>query len=987
MKLIVFILIALADLCVGGDDLGHRVPTALVVAGAKQPVINLDGAWKFAIKPPHEFWENKVSPVAWDDIRVPGECAMQGFAIRHDTPFVYKKKFHVPADYAGKVIKLKFDGTYNYARVWVNGHFIREHYNGFTPWECEIADFVTPGKDAWLTVEVTDKKIDLSYGSGYAKHQIGGILRSVWLLALPKNHLKYFYVQTDLDQDYKNATMNIQLEPTKSRTLVRFTLLDPAGEKVKLPQDTFELSGGKQVISISVQNPVKWDAEHPNLYTLMTSLLGSSGEIIYSRSEKIGFREIELHGNKLLINGRPVKLRGACRHDIHPLLGRMTTPEYDKKDVLLAKEANINFIRTSHYPPSASFLHYCDEYGLYVEVESAVCFVGTHRTKGYSSKDLQGPKFKDKYLSQVREMVHVHRNHPSVIIWSVGNENNYNENFKLSYDYIKSVDATRPVMFSYPGGVPDSVKCYDILSMHYPSYRGDIGNQRGISIKNFEYDKMPVLFDEWAHVACYNKPTLLIDPNVRNFWGQSLDSMWTNLFESHGGLGGAIWGMIDETFMLPETLAGFNKWWGIMDEHILPAMYEGPCVGYGEWGIVDTWRRKKPEFWSVKKAYSPTKILVRGIDNFQSGADLLIPVYNRFDHTNFTEIEIQWQYRDWSGTIKDFKLAPHRKGNLVIPAENWKIGSSVRIKFFSSDHSLIDEYNLPIGKRHERLPNLKKGKIQVRETGQQVQFIGDHLTFAVNKKTGLLQDVRKNGVVLIQSGPYINLKIPGKHVYYSTITMDDYATHWKLSNFHYEIKEGVANIYTNGKYDSVAADFHVRMDAAGTLSIDYQVTAAPAGKHLQESGIRLILGNEFNRLAWDRQAYWTAYPASHLGLPNGKIDLHSDLPMEYRQFPDHPWALDRKDFYYLGINYKLPMTNMARAMKENIYFYSLDKVNGSKLVILANGDKACRLDKTSEGFILYIDDQWDYTGLLWGNYMKRKKLPKEYRNSVMMKVE
>jgi len=157
--------------------------------------------------------------------------------------------------------------------------------------------------------------------------------------------------------------------------------------------------------------------------------------------------------------------------------------------------------------------------------------------------------------------------------------------------------------------------------------------------------------------------------------------------------------------------------------------------------------------------------------------------------------------------------------------------------------------------------------------------------------------------------------------------------------------------------------------------------------YVQESGIRLILGNEFDKLAWDRQAYWTVYPALHLRMPNGEIDLHSDLPMDYRQFPNHPWELDRKDFYYHGIDRTLPLTNIARAMKENIYSYSLIKVNGPKLQVFANGDKACRLTTTAEGFILYIDDQWDYASLLWGNYMKRIELPGEYRNSVIMKIE
>ena len=197
---------------------------------------------------------------------------------------------------------------------------------------------------------------------------------------------------------------------------------------------------------------------------------------------QIGFREIEVVGNRFLINGKQVKLRGVCRHEIDPLLGRVSTAEYELKDVLLAKEANVNFIRTSHYPPSDNFLNLCDKYGIYVEDETAVCFVGSHRTaEYYPGSSESSPDFTDRYLSQLKEMVNNHRNHPSVIIWSIGNENTFGDNFKKSYDWVKASDPTRPVIFSYPGLVPDSIKSYDIISMHYPGIDGRYGAVRNSS--------------------------------------------------------------------------------------------------------------------------------------------------------------------------------------------------------------------------------------------------------------------------------------------------------------------------------------------------------------------------------------------------------------------------------------------------------------------------------------------------------------------------
>ena len=185
-------------------------------------------------------------------------------------------------------------------------------------------------------------------------------------------------------------------------------------------------------------------------------------------------------------------------------------------DVLLAKEANINFIRTSHYPPSESFLDLCDdtEYTLRMNPQFALSIPTGEE---YYRPSERAQDFSERYLSQLREMVSNHYNHPSVIIWSMGNESAFGLNFKNAYDYVKANEVTRPVIFSYPGLVPDGVEGYDILSMHYPGVDGTM-EQYGKATQAFNYPQMPVIFDEWAHVACYNG-SRAENPNVRNFWG------------------------------------------------------------------------------------------------------------------------------------------------------------------------------------------------------------------------------------------------------------------------------------------------------------------------------------------------------------------------------------------------------------------------------------------------------------------------------------
>ena len=943
----------------------------LVVPGVKAPVISLNGTWKINMDPPESFWEKGVDFSGWQDIQVPGECQMQGFAIRHDKPVVYKQTFDVPPDYAGRNVVLVFYGVYSYARVWVNGVFIREHYGGFTRWDCDITDHVVAGEKAILTVEVTDRIDDISYASGYAKHQIGGILRDVELMVLPGLNFREFYFETDLDREYRDAELKIFYELSGSAAGdVSVELFD--GSNRSVVKAVRENAGQKGEIILGIQDPLKWDAEHPHLYTLETTL-SSNGQPILIRRDKMGFREVEVKGNDLLVNGKPVKLRGANRHDIHPLLGRMTTPELDREDVLLAKEANMNFIRTSHYPPSESFLRYCDEYGLYVEDETAVCFVHTHRAENYraygASQD--DPAFTHRYLSQLKEMVDNHRNHPSVILWSIGNENQFGINFKKSYEWIKNADLTRPVIYSYPGRVPDSLRIYDILSIHYPEWTGD-KEQYGFQIRGFEYGPMPALYDEWAHVACYNKPTLQADPNVRNFWGQSLDSIWTNLFEADGGLGGAIWCMIDETFMLPDTLAGFRDWWG-WQEGVLD--FEGPCVGYGEWGIIDTWRRRKPEFWGTKKAYSPAKILVKEVKEFKAGQAIRLPVHNRFDHTSFNELKIAWSYDGKTGTIEDMDLDPHQKGELEIPGMDWKDGTAIHIAFYLDENSLVDEYNIRLGEREADLPGLQEGYLAVEDTEGGIKLSGEGFNLRITKADGQIRDLSVGGEVLIRSGPHLKLKIPGTRTYGSVETFNDLAGNWECKSVRHEVSEGVATVYAAGSYNGIDASFVYRIDGQGTMLVEYELQNLPEGKYIHEAGMYFITGDSFRELIWDRQAYFTAYPDGDLGHPRGKLDLDYRPSMFYREKPGHGWVDDTRGFYYFGPETALAYTNGARSLKENIYVYGLSTGQGNGIRIQGQGTQACRFDRVDGENLLMVYQLWDYADLMWGNYMKKINLP------------
>lgn len=945
-------------------------PVMQEITAVKQPSMLLSGAWQFRYSP-----ESK-----WTTIQVPGEVAMQGYAIEHDKPFMYRKSFTVPADYAGKRVVLRFDGVYSHARLSVNGTFVREHHGGFTRWETDVTPYIRTGKKNEIQLEVTDRIDDISYGSGYAHHPIGGILRDVTLFALPEACPFDFYAETHLDTTYQDAVLKLSYTTAGGKgSEIEYMLTAPDGRKVELQQSIFPLKENENVNELPVRKPLKWDAEHPNLYTLTATLRGADGTV-GSFSRQIGFRDVKVDGNRMLVNGSPVKLRGACRHDIHPTLGRTTTAELDSLDALLFKKSNMNFVRTSHYPPSEKFLEFCDRFGIYVESETAVCFMNTHGQKNYAPyrQNHDDPAFADRYLSQCREMVKSFRSHPSIVLWSIGNESTYGSNFQLSWDWVKGADSTRPVIFSYPGSAKEH-KIYDILSMHYQDVNGNL-NQWGMTVRNFQGHDIPALFDEWAHPACYTYATLQDDPNIREFWGQSMDKMWGGLFDAPGGLGGAIWGYIDETFMLPKPKVG-TPYWKEFAYTAKPEGLQGECVGYGEWGIVDVWRREKPEFWATKKAHSPVKLEVTQIDNIMPGERLILPVYNRFDHTNLNEIKTYYTYKGVKNEMPALSVEPHKKGALIVPAGLWEEGSTLLVEFFTSAGELIDADQITLGSEKVDIPSAnRKGALQIEETADRILVKGNGFEIPFCKETGLICNATSNGKVFIEKGPFLNLDINLNHLTGAEvrksarkfITSD---ADWKKKSFTYGKKKECVEVALTGFYQNVLADIQILISPEGKMSVSYLTSGEPNG-YLRETGLSFHLPEQTDHLAWKRKGYWSYYPQHSFAGNTGSTSLYNETKVSYGAKPEQPWASDTHNYYYwadAGANCARPLTQMAKGMKENVYFYTLSSAEGKDnlSVVSPEATLACRVNKRANNqLVLYINNKWDYPEIAWGNYCK-----------------
>lgn len=941
------------------------VPEPETVAGVAQPVISLAGIWKVDATPPDNFWTDDVDPATWMDIRVPAQASRVGLPPRTQS-YAYKTRFHVPADFAGKRIMIRFEGVTGTARAWVNGTEIEGHHGGFTIWNRDITGLVRAGEFAWLTVSVEEPTRETSTNT-----YTGGIIRDVKLLALPANHLTRLHLDTDLDENFRDATLRVSASGALQANVnaeVELTLVAPDGRDVALAPAKFELRAARPDgrIAIPVANPLKWEAEHPHLYRLRARLL-VNGREQHTLVRNVGFREVTVQGRRLLVNGRPVKLRGAGQFDGDALLGMTLLPADAERDVKLYKDANMNYVRPACYPATQAFLDACDRHGLFVEGECPVTF-----TRGAESD----PKLAPIFLQQAAEMVESDRSHPSIIMWNLANESDYGPNIRRMYDYIRAEDPTRPIVFSWSHKVPpDEPLPYEIYSYHYPPYDADLG-QAGVAMFNSKAVRelptdMPVLADEIAHPATYNRDELQRDPNVRNFWGESIRIFWDKILRTEGALGGAIWAAVDHP--ITETRV------------------------FG-WGLWDVWRRPKPEFWHTKKAYSPVRLHDVSVDNPGAGRALGLPITNGFDFTNLTELSVTWSSHGESGTQPGPDVAPHESGTLLLPARNWRDGEVIHLTFRGRDGRLIDEYNVTIGNPLTPLePEARTppAALAIHEESERLVVSAENFALTFNREARLLERGEYRGEVVLIGGPTLNVLGADLQPWTGT----------DLSAAR--VGESVV-VKIAGSHGPVAVRFELRIDGHGRIDTRYTVDKFPVpipetavvpwnrtnAGGFEEVGVAYLLPGNVDRLAWRRKGLWSAYPDDHIGRNEGvAFRTGPGIAAQPGVEPRWPFACDEKDFNLFGPDDAGGRgTNDFRSMKEYIrqaWIFASD--SHAALLVESDATDAARLevvDGRPDGNVrLLINNEWNYRNLGLGNYMKPPVVVGDgYTNEVHMRL-
>jgi len=809
------------------------------VAGVASASLRLDGTWRFAAEPQGDWTTAGYDDSAWSDIDVPGEWVMQGFTVSPGKAAGYRRTFHIPADWAERRVKIRFDGVYSIAEVYVNGHKVGGHEGGFTPFEVEITDAVSPGHGNTLALAVTSESMadTLASASSYARHPLGGIARGVTAFCVPRTHLTRFHAETQFDSAYGNATLRVfgELDGPVAGAQIRCELRDPEGQVVPLRRARVVVpDDGRYEIRVPVERPAKWDSEHPHLYTLACRLV-VDGAIVEETQRRIGFRQVEVRGAQLLVNGTPVKLHGVCRHEQNRDRGRSTTPEIRRRDVELMEAANINYVRTSHYPPDEQFLDLCDEHGIFVQDEGPWCWV--------SAENAGSPDTLPLMLRSNAEMVERDRSHPSVIVWDIANESAWGANFDRIHTYTRTEDPTRPTLFSgAPGQFPT-----EIISWHYP---GPGGPDRAMQ------EKQPVTFDEYTHLNCYNAEEVSLDPGLRDYYGLALERMWTRMQAADNCLGGTIWCWADDVFDIPGV---------------------GP-QGYGEWGPIDGWQRVKPEWWHVRKVYSPTVIRIDRLE--PTTGPVRIPIENRFNFTDLSEIRCVWDVGGEHGVLSP-SVPPRTSGVLEIPAEA-SAGDVVELAFVSADGRAIDEYAIPVGGAPAASHPGGGPAPALEERPDSYAVSGDDYMATIDRATGSVA-VQAGRECVVRAGPCVvaaatgtaqdafadSLSLPARVV---SAVRDDDAVHVTV-----ERDQGAGTVR-----------YHLSFFSDGTIETAYHLSYSGEEREVREIGLEWQMDPAFLTLSWDRDAQWNVYPVDHTGRLRGRAEAFH-VPPGIR--PQH-WSED-----------------------------------------------------------------------------------------------
>jgi beta-galactosidase len=857
--------------------------------------LSLNGTWKFHIadnpaQKDQDFYLDDADVSDWGDIVVPGNWQTQGYDYPIYTnvqypwtgyenprppqaPTVYnpvgsyRREFTIPTGWDGRQVFLSFQGVESAFYVWINGHYIGYSEDSYTPAEFNVTDDLRTGTNN-ISVQVY-RWSDGSWLEDQDFIRLSGIFRDVYLFSTPGVHIYDFFSTTDLDESYRNATWTLQatvrhfLPSPPTGYAVEAMLYDSQNTMISsLKNMPVSFDGNDQAAvteSALVTDPLKWSAEHPNLYTLVLALKNAAGDIIETESCQIGFREFELSGGQMKINGVPIMFKGVDRHEIDPDDGRAVKFDRMVQDILIMKQHNINAVRTSHYPNNPLWYELCDRYGIYIIDETNLETHGVRNTVPDSD-----PRWTENCVDRIKSMVERDKNHPCVLIWSLGNEMGRGSDFQVMADWVRQRDATRLVHDEQYNEIADMTS-HMYSSVEYLHNYGESGNSK------------PFILCEYAH-AMGNSVG-----NLYQYWDE---------IEAYPNLQGAfIWDFVDQALRGPQGFL-YGGDWG-----------DNPNDGnFCANGIISADRKLQPEIYEVKKLYQNIK--AKPIDLLKGQ----IEIFNHFLFTNVNTFTGQWklladdkEIKSGSFSASALDIAPLTSKIITVDigqprleagSEYW-LNLSFKLAqdelWAKAGHEIAaGQFKIPFETPEvARIDTTKILPMTVVETSDSIKVSNNNFSLTFDKKTGAIASYIFQGTPLLTEGPVPNFwRAPNDND--KGNGMPNRCRTWRNTGQNRTVKGLTLNkissrhiqVVVNFSYPTSTESYGlVSYSIFGSGDIIVSATLTPGSKSLPEIpevGMLLKLPVEFDNVTWygrgPAENYWDRKTGYNVGVYSSSVD-------------------------------------------------------------------------------------------------------------------
>lgn len=864
----------------------NRDLAAMGVKEHSSRFLSLNGSWKFkwVEKPadkPKDFFSLAFDDSSWKMFEVPGIWEVNGYGdpiytnigyefshlmepappkvpTEYNPVGSYRRTISLPDTWKGKEVYIQFGAVRSNLFVWVNGKFVGYSEDSKLPAEFNLTKFVKPGQN--LIAFQSMRWCDGNYLECQDMWRITGVSRDVYLYARDPQHIRDIEVIPDLDAEYKNGSLNISYEVTgKSKGFtMKFELLD-AGKPVLTQEVKTGQNTGK--VTLQVTDPAKWTAETPNLYTLITTLSDNKGNLIEEIPQTVGFRKVEIKNAQLLINGKPILIKGVNRHEMDPLTATWVSRERMEQDVRTFKELNINALRTSHYPNDPYMYELCNKYGIYVIGEADIESHGM----GYGKESLaKFPSWYQAHFERFSRMIERDKNQPSIIIWSMGNEAGDGVNFEQMYAWGKKRDTSRPIQYERAG-----------MSAHTDIYCPMYETPWDIEKYAKSNPARPLIQCEYAH-AMGNS-----EGGFKEYW---------DLYRKYPVLqGGFIWDFVDQGLRKYNDRGDMFYAYGGDYGKDLPS-----DNNFLNNGVVSPDRKFNPHAYEVRKCYQNI------LTTMKTPAIGTISVFNENFYIDLSNYFLVWQLvadgkNILTGVYENLKAEPQKSQEIrlgyTVPEKAKEVFLNLTYKMKSKTGLLqagqeVAWEQLPVKESAVQPVKLAQASepLSYTQSGNHLVISGTFTQIMFDETTGYLHQITHHGYTLIKDGEAL------KPNFWRAPTDNDYGANrqkklvaWKkstkkqdLKSFQVERKEN--NVLVTAVYGlpevSSTLTLEYEVNAKGQILVDQKLKVDPSADARKmpvplRFGMQLTLPGQFDRIRYYGRGPWENYRDRNYSSPVG----------------------------------------------------------------------------------------------------------------------